>query len=255
MSRVLLLAGVLLLLHCIPAAAADPAAIGGRWAVKATVIDASGGARPRVGAVRLAVYSASSCAAPCLVRLSETLPGGGHPRIAFSRTRRLYSGSARTRLRCAGGSRVRARVSDSFRISRAVRRGARKLAADLAGDAFLRGRCGGRRAELHVRWTARRSDLPEPPTPSFTSGPDPLSLSADGGVATFTDASADDVDGGTIVARSWDFGDPASGAANSASGVAVSHRYTTVGTFTVRLTVTDDDGLSATIDDVIVVDP
>jgi len=46
---------------------------------------------------------------------------------------------------------------------------------------------------------------------------------------------------GTIVAYEWTFGDSTSGA-----GAGVSHTYTTVGTFTAQLKVTDNDGLSAT---------
>jgi|SRR5215211_1347479 len=237
------------------AAQSSPPAIEGTWTVSATVVSNAGGARPRDGAKRRFTYSALGCAAPCRVRLAERLPGGGHPTVAFERSGITYAGEARTRLRCASGARVRARVNDQFQITRRVRRAGRRLAADLGGRATLSGVCGGRLARLVVRWNAERSDLPEPPTPSFASGPDPVSLSADGGLVTFTDTSIDDLDGGRIVGRGWDFGDPLSGAANTASGVEVTHRYTTVGTFTVRLTVTDDDGLRATIRDVVTVEP
>jgi len=235
-------------------AAATPPAIEGSWTVRARVVSARGGARPPAGSRRSAEYGARPCSAPCLVRLAERLPGGGHPVIAFSRSGRIYSGTARTRMRCAGG-RVRARVTDRFQISSRVRRNGRRLAANLSGDAILRGTCNGAAARLVVRWTAVRNDLPEPPTPGFTTAPDPVSLKADGGLATFEDTSVDDLDGGEVVGWQWDFGDPASGASNVATGPRVTHTYTTVGTFTVTLTVTDDDGLRASVSDVISVEP
>jgi PKD domain len=237
------------------AGAATPTAIEGDWTVTARVVSADRGARPAEGARRTFAYRALGCAVPCRVRLAERLPGGGRPTVAFRRSEGEFRGAAATRLRCAGGSRVRARVNDRFVITRRVRRAGRRLAANLGGRATITGTCGGRAAELVVRWNAVRSDLPEPPTPSFASGPDPVSLTVDGGLVTFADTSADDVDGGQIVDREWDFGDPASGSANAARGVEVSHRYTTVGTFTVKLTVTDDVGLRATIRDVITVVP
>ena len=101
-----------------------------------------------------------------------------------------------------------------------------------------------------MHWTAERTDLPERPTVGFTLGPDPVSLSADGGVVGFSDTSEDDLDGGEIVGRAWDFGDGTTG-----EGATVEHRYAAVGTFKVKLTVTDDDGLTASVSDVVTVEP
>jgi serine protease len=73
------------------------------------------------------------------------------------------------------------------------------------------------------------------PTASFTAsqttGGVPLTVS-------FNAGSSSDPDG-TIVSYSWDFGD-----SNSDTGVSPSHTFTTMGTFTVTLTVTDDKGAS-----------
>jgi PKD repeat protein len=72
-----------------------------------------------------------------------------------------------------------------------------------------------------------------PPTASFTS-----SLS---GSAASVDASASNDIDGTIASYAWDFGD-----GGTASGVTAGHNYTSQGTFTVTLTVTDDQGATAT---------
>lgn len=73
----------------------------------------------------------------------------------------------------------------------------------------------------------------KPPQASFTasttSGNKPLYVSFDG-------SSSSDPDG-RITSYDWSFGDGASG-----SGESTSHTYTRAGTFTARLTVTDDSG-------------
>ncbi|MHC1579830.1 MAG: PKD domain-containing protein, partial [Candidatus Alkanophagales archaeon] len=56
------------------------------------------------------------------------------------------------------------------------------------------------------------------------------------GVEVQFEADASDIDG-VIVAYEWDFGD-----GTTASGAVVTHAYASAGNYTVRLTVTDDDG-------------
>lgn len=68
-----------------------------------------------------------------------------------------------------------------------------------------------------------------PPTASFTFTCTGLSCSFDGSGSTDSD--------GTIASYAWNFGDGTTG-----SGVTVSHTYAAGGTYTVSLTVTDDDG-------------
>ncbi len=67
-----------------------------------------------------------------------------------------------------------------------------------------------------------------PPTASFTSSVSNLT-------ASFTDTSTDS--DGSIVSRSWTFGD-----GGTSSATNPSHTYASAGTYTVNLTVTDDDG-------------
>lgn len=77
--------------------------------------------------------------------------------------------------------------------------------------------------------------------PSEISGPVPLDVA-------FNGASSSD-DDGTVVSYLWNFGD-----GSSATGAYVDHVYTTAGTFTAKLTVTDDNGAQATYEQIIVVE-
>jgi len=56
---------------------------------------------------------------------------------------------------------------------------------------------------------------------------------------SFSGSSSSDADG-TIASYAWDFGD-----GTNATGVNTSHTYNTAGTYSARLTVTDDDGAVA----------
>ena len=78
------------------------------------------------------------------------------------------------------------------------------------------------------------NDLPQPSISADpTSGALPLSVNFDAAASTDSD--------GSIVSYGWDFGD-----GSNASGVTASHTFTSVGTFTVSLTVADNSGDSAT---------
>jgi DNA/RNA endonuclease G (NUC1) len=68
----------------------------------------------------------------------------------------------------------------------------------------------------------------------------PAGTVPEGGAASFSGAASLDPNG-TIVSYSWDFGDGTVG-----SGVAPTYRFAQDGTYAVRLTVTDNDGLTAT---------
>jgi PKD repeat protein len=70
------------------------------------------------------------------------------------------------------------------------------------------------------------------PVPSFTVSCDGLSCSFDASAST---------DDGTIVTYAWDFGD-----GTTVEGVTATHDFATPGSFTVTLTVTDNDGVSVT---------
>ncbi|MHB1138737.1 MAG: PKD domain-containing protein [Microthrixaceae bacterium] len=81
--------------------------------------------------------------------------------------------------------------------------------------------------------TATASPANTPPTAAFTS-------SIVGLVASFDGRSSSDPDG-TVQQYTWDFGDGTSGA-----GATASRTYASAGTYTVALSVTDDDGATGT---------
>jgi PKD repeat protein len=84
----------------------------------------------------------------------------------------------------------------------------------------------------------------QPPVASFTFSPTSPLVDE---TVTF-DASASYDPDGTIVSYDWDFGDGLSD-----TGEIVTHAYSAAGTYTVTLTVTDNDGLTDTITKDIVV--
>jgi len=77
-------------------------------------------------------------------------------------------------------------------------------------------------------------------TASFTISPQSGPLAT---VFQFNAADSVATPGATISSYSWDFGDPAGG---TDSGQTTTHKYSSTGTFTVRLTVTDSTGRSNT---------
>jgi PKD repeat protein len=87
--------------------------------------------------------------------------------------------------------------------------------------------------ELAVRWRWRLTPGPPPPnvgpTARFTHTTTDLAVTVNGSTSTDPD--------GTITGYAWTFGDGA-----TATGVTATHTYTAAGTYTVQLTVTDDDG-------------
>lgn len=87
--------------------------------------------------------------------------------------------------------------------------------------------------------TVASAPTPVPTTPptavissSAATGPAPLAVSLDGSGSTATNA--------TIAAYNWSFGD-----GTTASGAKVAHSYTSAGTYSATLTVTDSKGLSS----------
>jgi len=85
--------------------------------------------------------------------------------------------------------------------------------------------------------TATKTVLNRPPVASFTES---ATTVLTGELIYFNASASYDLDG-TIVSYFWTFGD-----GTNAAGVTVSHAYSNNGVYTVTLTVTDDDGATAT---------
>ena len=78
------------------------------------------------------------------------------------------------------------------------------------------------------------------PVASFTYSPSEPFVN---GTVTFDASASSDLDG-TIVDYAWDFGD---GNVTSVTDPVITHVYTAIGTYTLNLTVTDNDGLTDSI--------
>ncbi len=74
----------------------------------------------------------------------------------------------------------------------------------------------------------------QPPTAEFTQGANGMTVDFDGTASSDAD--------GTVASYAWAFGDGTSG-----SGAHPTHAYANPGTYDVRLTVTDDDGATASV--------
>jgi PKD repeat protein len=85
---------------------------------------------------------------------------------------------------------------------------------------------------------ATKTVMNRPPVASFTES----AHTVDTGESIDFDASGSYDPDGTIVSYSWDFGD-----GDTATGITASHSYATSGTYTVILTVTDDDGATDSV--------
>jgi PKD repeat protein len=92
-----------------------------------------------------------------------------------------------------------------------------------------------------AQYTGTAVALPSPPAATFQVTTQPADDST-----TFTDTSTRGAGGAGIVARLWQFGDPASGAADTATASPAAHTFSAPGAYQVSLTVTDTNGLTAT---------
>lgn len=89
-------------------------------------------------------------------------------------------------------------------------------------------------------YTGVATPLPSPPAAAFTTA-----MNGATDTATFADTSGLGAGGARIVSRQWNFGDPASGGADTATTAQATHTFSAPGAYAVSLTVTDANGLSS----------
>lgn len=92
-----------------------------------------------------------------------------------------------------------------------------------------------------AQYSGAAAPLPTPPAAGFSVAAHPTADSV-----TVTDTSAPGAGGARIVSRVWQFGDPASGPANTATTAQAEHTFSAPGDYQVLLTITDANGLTAT---------
>jgi len=180
--------------------------------------------------------------------------GGGHTdKLVLHRSSPgVYSGKGRFYfpIRCAGvvddrGGEVRFKVTVRIRGTTSIQGKpfASKLSAKYENPKRInhtecQGRSLGRDG---ARYTGTPDTLPGPPKARFRRTDTTATK------LKFEDRSKRGRGDTPLRSRQWNFGDPLSGPANTSTEERPSHTFTAPGTYTVKLKVTDRNGLSGTV--------
>ena len=95
-------------------------------------------------------------------------------------------------------------------------------------------------AQVQAHYRASGADVNAAPTASFTATPNGATVAVDATASTDPD--------GTVASYAWDFGDGTQG-----TGVTAAHTYAASNSYVITLTVTDDQGATATTTQTVVV--
>jgi hypothetical protein len=235
-------------------AAGINARVHGTFSMRAKVTAAVNVRGERVGEVlrRRWVITSSDCRRNICRRLRLDRQRSDHhySRVTLLRTgpgRYRGTGAFETALSCLGtvaphGSRAVYLIT--LRVTAATTIGGVRFAQRIAATYDNRKRSDTTRCPLGPSHDAARyrgrvtSQLPLAPRAGFAVLVNPTTE-----VASFTDTSSPNSE---RARRRWDFGDPRSGASDTSTSRNPQHRFSAPGTYNVRLTETDHDGLTAT---------
>jgi hypothetical protein len=199
---------------------------------------------------------ASTCASgPCkTAKLTRKRTHGQRDTTVLNRVRRnVYSGKGRfyVRLRCAGkvyprGGLATMSISVTVTSSATVQDklfATRMRATYNNPKRVNRTPCPGGIGRDAATYTGTlTSPVPTPPGADFTYSPDALTTTV-----SFNDATTRGASNASLKRWRWDFGDPTSDA-NTSSKRNPTHQYSAPGAYTVKLTVTDANGLTDTFE-------
>lgn len=255
LGGVLAVAALAAAASAVPAAAAVRPRLEGRFAVNGVVTATKGYTGDHKGRqIRNNTYiftPSANCArfAPCdRVKLTRKKKSGKTvPRTppVFKRTGGdTYSGRLISR-RTVSGCRLKDETAITVRVTQSAQVGYALRATKIAVTFHERtvGETCRFNASQTAKYTGTRTDLPSAPKAQFDSQQsDTAERTLD-----FSDTSTDDHDHGHVTDWTWDFGDSSSGATNQSHATNPSHTFTSPGTYTVTLTVTDDQGLRSQV--------
>jgi hypothetical protein len=231
----------------------------GTWTMKGKITRADNvrGERKGQKITRKWSFSSTCASGPCkTLKVTRTRTRGQKDTTVLKRVRKDYysgKGSFYVRLRCAGKVYPRgglATMSISVKVTRSRtvqgKRFATRIGASYKNPKRVnRTPCpGGIGRDAATYSGTLMSPFPTPPSAEFTSSrPDPVTTTV-----AFTDATTRGKSNASLAKWRWDFGDPGSGSANTSTARNPSHDYTLPGSYTVKLTVTDRNGLTSTVE-------